>query len=61
MSKENTCLHRTRNDRHMSVRTKTYIALHLLLMVYSTGAIISKLAAKQEFLCILNKLIYSVL
>ena len=31
-------------------KLKTYIALHLLLMSYSVGDILSKLAAKEEFL-----------
>lgn len=58
MSKENTCHHRMRNTRHMSVRNKNYIALHLFLMLYSTGAIISKLAAQQELLSLPFFLLY---
>ena len=33
-----------------SIRIKLYIALHLFLMIYSTGSIISKLAAGQPFM-----------
>lgn len=42
----------------MNAKAKIYIALHLLLMVYSTGAIISKLAARQEFLSLPFILLY---
>lgn len=34
----------------MKPKLKLYLALHLFLMIYSTGAIFSKLAAGEEFL-----------
>ncbi len=34
----------------MNTKLKTYVFLHLLLMVYSANGIVSKLAAQQTFL-----------
>ncbi len=39
-------------------RFKLYLALHLFLMLYSTGGIFSKLAAGQEFLSLPFILLY---
>ena len=38
--------------RKMKAKTKLYLALHLFLMLYSTGGIVSKLAAGQAFLSV---------
>ena len=34
----------------MKTNLKTYLALHIFLMIYSTGGIVSKLAAGEAFL-----------
>ena len=44
----------------MNGKAKIYIALHLFLMVYSTGGIISKLAANQDFLSPAFILLYAL-
>lgn len=44
----------------MKSKTKVYILLHVFLMIYSTGGIISKLAGKYSFLSIPFILLYGL-
>lgn len=44
----------------MNKRAKLYLSLHLFLMLYSTGGIISKLAAGHAFLSLPFILLYGV-
>lgn len=44
----------------MKEKSKLYLTLHLFLMLYSTGGIISKLAAGQRFLSLPFLLLYGV-
>ncbi len=42
------------------MKAKTYLALHLFLMLYSTGGIVSKLAAGQPFMSLPFILFYGL-
>ncbi len=44
----------------MKSRLNLYIALHIFLMIYSTGGIISKMAAGKEFLSLPFILLYGL-
>jgi len=44
----------------MKDKSKIYIALHLFLMLYSTGGIISKLAGRHDFLSPTFILLYAL-
>lgn len=44
----------------MNTKVKTYFALHIFLMIYSTGGIFSKLAGRQKFLSLPFFLLYGV-
>ena len=44
----------------MNGKVKTYLFLHLLLLVYSTAGIVSKLAAEKEFMSIPFILLYAL-
>ncbi len=44
----------------MSLRAKNYLGIHLFLMLYSTGAIFSKLAGRNELFSLPFLLLYGV-
>ena len=44
----------------MNSRVKTYFAIHIFLMIYSTGGIISKFAGRHEFLSLPFILLYGL-
>ena len=44
----------------INAKERTYFALHIFLMLYSTGGIISKFASRHEFLSLTFVLLYGL-